>query len=84
MLYYRITYICPIIPDHLVIDPIPDIFVMGHIHSFATGNYKGITLINSSTLQDRTDFQRRMGHKPDPGKAAVIDLNTRKVHVKVL
>lgn len=68
--------------DHHVIDRIPDIFCMGHTHSFANTTYKGVNVICAGTFQAQTDFQKRVGHKPDPGKVAVIDLSTRESTVK--
>ncbi len=68
--------------DYMVIDLIPDIFVMGHTHGFNVSNYKGINLISSGTMQSQTSFQKRMGHKPDPGKIAMVNLKTRDVKVK--
>ncbi len=68
--------------DFLVIEEAPDIFVMGHTHAFDVANYKGINLISSGTMQSRTDFQKRVGHKPDPGMIAMVNLKTRDTVVK--
>jgi DNA polymerase II small subunit len=68
--------------DSLVIDRKPDVMVSGHFHSHAVGNYKGVTTICSSTFQAQTDFQKRVGHVPDPGKVTVHDFKTRKTEVK--
>jgi DNA polymerase II small subunit len=70
--------------DYMVIDEVPDIFTMGHTHAFDVTNYKGINLISSGTMQSQTDFQERMGHKPDPGMIAVVNLKTRDTTVKEL
>ena len=79
---YGTNLISPEETDYLVIDNIPDIFVMGHTHAFDVSNYKGINLISAGTMQGQTDFQKRMGHKPDPGQVAMINLSTRDVKVK--
>ncbi len=68
--------------DYMVIDEVPDIFVMGHTHAFDVENYKTVNLISSGTMQSQTDFQKRMGHKPDPGKIALINIKTRDTIVK--
>jgi len=68
--------------DHHVIDRVPDIFCMGHTHSFANTTYKGVNVICAGTFQDQTDFQKRMGHEPDPGKIAVVNLANRETTVK--
>lgn len=68
--------------DHMVIEQVPDVFVMGHIHSHTCGNYKGVNLICSSTFQGQTDYQKRIGHVPDPAKVTLLNLKTRKMRVK--
>lgn len=70
--------------DYMVIDEIPDIFVMGHTHAFDVANYKTVNLISSGTMQSQTEFQERMGHKPDPGEVALVNLKTRDTIVKEL
>ncbi len=67
--------------DHLVIDEVPDIFHTGDLHSHTVTNYKGITLISSSTFQGQTSFMDRVGHIADPGKITVVDLKTREWNV---
>ncbi|MDY6777485.1 MAG: DNA-directed DNA polymerase II small subunit [Candidatus Nanohaloarchaea archaeon] len=77
----------PIAPherDYMVIDEVPDIFVMGHTHAFDVANYKGVNVISSGTMQGQTEFQQRMGHKPDPGIVAMVNLKTRDTIVKEL
>ncbi|MCJ7450529.1 MAG: DNA-directed DNA polymerase II small subunit [Candidatus Nanohaloarchaeota archaeon QJJ-9] len=70
--------------DLLVIEEVPDVFVIGHTHGFSVDNYKGINLISSGTMQSQTSFQKRMGHKPDPGIVGVVNLETRDTFVKEL
>lgn len=67
--------------DPLVIDPIPDFFVTGHIHKSAVSNYKNITLICGSCWQSKTAFQEKMGHHPEPGRVPVVNLSTREVKI---
>ncbi len=78
---YGSTLIAPKHIDMHVIDIIPDIFASGDLHSHDVSNYKGTTLISSSTWQDQTAFQDRVGHVANPGKVTVVDLHTR--HYKV-
>lgn len=68
--------------DSLVIDEEPDVFVSGHFHSHSNESYKGVNVINSSTFQEQTDFQKRVGHEPDPGKVTIVDYKTRNTRVK--
>ncbi|MDY6773925.1 MAG: metallophosphoesterase, partial [Candidatus Nanohaloarchaea archaeon] len=79
---YGSNLVVPDDEDPLVIDEVPDILVSGHTHSFASTTYKGINVICAGTFQSQTDFQERMGHQPEPGKVAVINLKTREAEVK--
>lgn len=79
---YGSNLVVPDDEDPLVIEEVPDIFAMGHTHSFACTTYKGVNLVCAGTFQGQTEFQKRVGHKPDPGKVAVIDLHTREAVVK--
>ncbi len=75
---YGATVGMPEKQDSLVISKVPDIFQTGDLHSHAIDNYKGITLISSSTFQDQTPFMDRVGHIANPGKISVVDLHTRE------
>jgi len=73
--------IAPESTDHFVIETIPDIIHCGHVHTIGISKYRGVTLINSGTWQDQTDFQKRLNIKPDPAKVPIIDLQTMGVSV---
>jgi DNA polymerase II small subunit len=60
-------YVPYINEDPSVIEIVPDFFHTGHIHRASYDEYRGIDLINSSTFQDVTPYQRELGHKPEPG-----------------
>lgn len=69
----------PLAPEHrdyMAIERIPDLFITGHVHAAQTGEYRGVKLVNASTWQEQTDYQRMMGFTPDPCKAFVVDLAT--------
>jgi DNA polymerase II small subunit len=74
--------IAPESTDYMVIDEIPDIFVTGHVHSFGVGRYRSITLINGSTWQSQTDYQRMLGFQPNPGNVALVDLKSGEISTK--
>ena len=72
----------PLAPEHLdymVIDRIPDIFVTGHVHLATIGAYRGITLINASSWQSQTSYQKMLNFIPDPAKLPIADLKTGNV-----
>lgn len=69
----------PIAPEHedfMVIEDIPDIFVTGHVHLSSVGEYRGVTLINASSWQAQTNYQKMLNFVPDPGKLPIVDLRT--------
>jgi len=68
--------------DHMVIEEEPDVMVSGHFHSHAVSSYKGVNVICSSTFQAQTDFQKRVGHEPDPGKVTLMNFKNRETEVK--
>ncbi len=74
--------IAPESTDYLAIDEVPDIFITGHVHSFGVGRYRNITLINGSTWQAQTDYQRMLGFKPNPGNVALVDLQSGDIGTK--
>ena len=60
--------------DHLVIEERPDIFHAGHVHMMSYSSYRGTMIVNSGAWQEQTEYQREMGHTPNPGIAPIIDL----------
>lgn len=67
--------------DSLVIDKIPDFFATGHIHRVEAASYRNITLLSCSCWIATTDFQDKMGLHPQPGRALLANLQTRKVKI---
>ncbi|MBS7606231.1 MAG: DNA-directed DNA polymerase II small subunit [Candidatus Bathyarchaeia archaeon] len=65
--------------DHLVIEHIPDIFHAGHVHMMKYSVYRGILVVNSGAWQKQTEYQREMGHIPNPGIIPIVDLQTLSV-----
>ncbi|MDP3990148.1 MAG: DNA-directed DNA polymerase II small subunit [archaeon] len=75
----------PYFPSHeedpLLIKKVPDFFITGHIHYCSVANYKGVTMISGSCWQDKTGFQEKLGHEPEPGRVPLVNLRTREVKV---
>jgi DNA polymerase II small subunit len=67
--------------DPLIIKELPDFFITGHIHKTAVSNYKNITMVSGSTWQDKTEFQEKLGHKPEPCRVPIVNLNTRDIKI---
>jgi len=79
-IYGSQTPIAPEIEDFMVIDQIPDIFHVGHVHRAELDIYKGILLVNSGSWQKQTPFQASVGMTPNPGIALMVNLKTFKVY----
>ena len=65
--------------DHLVIEEEPDIFHAGHVHMMSYSSYRGTIIVNSGAWQEQTEYQREMGHTPNPGIAPIIDLQSFRI-----
>ena len=72
----------PLAPEHfdyMVINRIPDIFVTGHVHLAQISDYRGITLINASSWQTQTSYQKMLNFIPDSGKLPIVNLMSGNV-----
>lgn len=78
-IYGSQTPIAPETEDLLVIEDIPDIFHVGHVHRAELDMYKGILLVNSGSWQKQTPFQASVGMTPNPGIAIMVNLKTFQV-----
>ena len=74
------TPIAPEVEDMMVIDEVPDIFHVGHVHIVGFDMYRGVLLLNSGTWQKQTPFQASVGLTPTPGLAVIVNLKTFKVY----
>jgi len=78
-IYGSQTPIAPEMEDLLVIEDVPDIFHVGHVHRAELDMYKGILLVNSGSWQRQTPFQASVGMTPNPGIAIMVNLKTFQV-----
>ncbi len=69
------TPLAPLPRDGMVIDPAPDILVTGHAHTYGVDRYRDVLLLNASTWQAETEYQRMRNISPVPARAAVVDLS---------
>lgn len=67
--------------DPLLIRKVPDFFVTGHIHYSKVANYRGVTMISCSCWQGKTTFQERLGHKPEPARLPIVNLQNRDIKI---
>ena len=78
-IYGSQTPIAPEQEDLLVIDEVPDIFHVGHVHRAQVDMYRGVLLVNSGSWQRQTPFQASVGMRPNPGIAIMVNLKTFQV-----
>ena len=76
------TPLTPQSRDGLIIDPIPDIFVTGHAHTFGVDQDKGVLLLNASTWQAETEYQRMRNISAVPARAAIVRLTDLSLDVR--
>jgi len=81
-IYGESTPLMPLSEDLLVIDRVPDIFHVGHIHVAYAGAYRNVRLLNTGTWQEQTGYQRSMGLNPTVGVAALVSLKDLTMKIK--
>ncbi|MEM4293890.1 MAG: DNA polymerase II small subunit, partial [Thermoplasmata archaeon] len=62
--------------DPFLVDIVPDIFVAGHVHTFDAETYRGTVMVNASTWQSQTEFQKQSNITPMPGYVFYYELDT--------
>ena len=77
--YGKRTSLSPEPRDFLVVDPVPDVMHVGHVHTYGELNYRGTVLVNSGTWQAQTNFQSNMGLEPTPSIVPVVNLSSLEV-----
>jgi len=81
-LYGYNTRIAPEEKDYLVLEEIPDILHSGHVHTFGTDTYNGVSLLNTGAWQYQTDFQEKMNIVPTVANVSIIDLESFEISTK--
>lgn len=81
-IYGSQTPIAPEREDLMVVDDIPDIFHVGHVHVVELDMYRGVMVLNSGAWQKQTPFQVSVGQTPTPGVAVIVNLKNFKVYTK--
>jgi len=83
MLSYGLKH--PYAPERknfMALKEVPDLVFVGDLHHIGYATYKGTTIVNNSTWQDRTEYQIMQGHVPTPGIAVVMNLKDRRIYEK--
>lgn len=80
--YGQKTPLAPEERDYMVIDPLPDVLVTGHVHSYGVDEYNGVTIVNASTWQSQTEYQKMHNFHPRPARVAIYNLGTGKIRTE--
>jgi len=81
-IYGQKNALAPEKKDYMAMEYVPDIFVSGHVHGAGQLQYNGVRLINASTWQSQTEYQRMHNFNPNPAIMPVVDLANGKVEMK--
>ena len=80
-IYGQRNALAPENKDYLVMEHVPDIFVSGHVHGAGQQVYRDVRLINASTWQDQTEYQRMHNFNPDPGIMPIVRLDNGAIEM---
>jgi len=80
-MYGKKTGMIPERKDYLVIEEVPDVLHMGHVHVNGYTVYRGTTLINSGTWQAQTEYQVLRNMIPTPCRVPIFNLKTHKTMI---
>lgn len=78
-IYGKKNALAPEKKDYLALQTLPDILITGHIHNLGVADYKGIKLLNSSTYQAQTDYQKSHNFNPVPCILPIVNLGTGRI-----
>ncbi len=87
----RLRHLAPIYGEHpiapesedwLLIDQVPHILHVGHIHVYGVGEYNGVKIVNSGTFENETPYIKSLGIEVTVGKAPILDLKSLEVEVR--
>lgn len=81
-IYGQRTALAPEKKDYLAIETLPDLFVSGHIHGAGAGEYNGVKIINASTWQSQTEYQKMHNFNPQPAIMPVVHLGTGEINMR--
>lgn len=80
-IYGQRNALAPEKKDYLAMELVPDIFVSGHVHGAGQEIYNGVRMINASTWQSQTEYQRQHNFNPDPGIMPIVDLGSGAIRM---
>ncbi len=81
-IYGQRTALAPEKKDYMIMEQVPDIFVSGHVHGAGVMEYHGVKMINASTWQSQTDYQKMHNFNPEPGIMPIVNLGTGRIEMR--
>jgi len=81
-MYGQRNALAPEKKDYLVMENVPDIFVSGHVHGAGEMMYNGVRMINASTWQAQTDYQKMHNFNPEPAIMPIVNLGDGRTVMK--
>ncbi|MGE0015457.1 MAG: DNA-directed DNA polymerase II small subunit [Candidatus Methanomethylophilaceae archaeon] len=81
-IYGQRTALAPEKKDYLAMETLPELFVSGHIHGAGAGEYNGVKIINASTWQSQTEYQKMHNFNPKPAIMPVVHLGTGEINMR--
>lgn len=78
-MYGQRNALAPEKKDYLAMEMVPDIFVSGHVHGVGLMDYHGTKMINASTWQSQTDYQKMHNFNPIPAVMPTVHLGSGHV-----
>ncbi len=86
----RLRHLAPIYGEHpiapesedwLLLDQIPHVLHVGHIHVYGVGEYNGVKVVNSGTFENETPYIKSLGIEVTVGKAPILNLGNMEIEV---
>jgi len=78
----RQSQVVPTHEDYLVIDNVPHLIASAHIHIAAQGEYKGVKLLNTGSMQAETPYMRSQGIIVTPPSYAILDISNGNIETR--
>ncbi|MHA2330272.1 MAG: metallophosphoesterase, partial [Candidatus Hodarchaeales archaeon] len=79
--YGSFTPLAPFKKDYLVINEIPDVFVLGHFHQAHFSEYKGVKIITCGSFKRAIQKSQKIKKDPSIGKIPILDTLTGRVEI---
>lgn len=80
----RQSQIMPTHEDYLVIENVPNVIALGHIHVASLGEYNGVRLLSVGGFQSETPYMKELNIEVSPPSYTTLDLKTGEAEIRYL